>query len=791
MRKPVVSRCLLSFILAAFVAIAPRAARADRERQTVILGCTRPCDGVVAAVRGIGGDLAFKYENVDAIAVNLDPARLPELSGIADVKGVFRDAIVPPPRPVDGVGLGRKGVSADPLLAEDVQALSPADIGKFAGSLPADYSFNNDLVGVSALHAQGKLGQNVVVALIDTGTTNANVVASLSGTVVGGENFVPTDPIQSATSRRNGPHGTWTGTVIAGHVAFGFLNTSTLVRSIKANAPGNNFVGPCPNPPPTAVCFVSMIGTAPAAKIYALKVFDSRGGGSPESRIIAAMDRAITLKRNFNNGMPSVPVSGTGDENDPFKFNSLNIQVVNMSLGGPTLFAGRDVEDQLTLAMLDVGITIAVSAGNDGFPAMTVSSPGTGIGSLTSAAANTAAHERILRDVQFGFGIGPLYRPTTHTQTAFFSSRGPNADGRLGPNVTANGFATFAQGTCQGSAGCLAGTAQAPINLVSGTSFSSPTTAGVAAVLRREVTGATAAQIRNAIIQSANAGVLGDESGRIDQGNGFLNASGALALLQSGGVSSSASGGAKPSDSVRDNVGEAGFRAVNFKDDSFRTHIDRLVPGQVAQFFVPTRRDTDRLVVTLRNVTPENGPAQQNQLFGDDAFIQIADAPTSFNENLVADFVASSATYTLKNPQTGLVRVSIQGDWTNAGRVSADLDIAQQRTKIPGETAEGKVAQDDLIPVRFNVPAGTQQLAVMLFWEHNWGAYPTNDVDLILVAPSGAVNADGATFASPERVVIKSPAAGSWTAFVNGFTINGRADDWQLRVTADGVRLRQ
>ena len=85
-----------------------------------------------------------------------------------------------------------------------------------------------------------------------------------------------------------------------------------------------------------------MVGTAPAAKIYALKVFPSQGGGAPESRIIAAMDRAITLRRNFNNGVTSVPVVGTGTENDPFKYDSLNIKVVNMSLGGPTLFAGGD-----------------------------------------------------------------------------------------------------------------------------------------------------------------------------------------------------------------------------------------------------------------------------------------------------------------------------------------------------------------------------------------------------------------------------------------------------------------
>ena len=84
-----------------------------------------------------------------------------------------------------------------------------------------------------------------------------------------------------------------------------------------------------------------------------------------------------------------------------------------MSLGGATLFAGRDIEDQLTLAMLEVGITLVASAGNDGHAAMTGGSPGTGFGSLTVAAANTAVHERVLRDNQFGFGAGEIL-PADH-----------------------------------------------------------------------------------------------------------------------------------------------------------------------------------------------------------------------------------------------------------------------------------------------------------------------------------------------------------------------------------------
>ena len=40
------------------------------------------------------------------------------------------------------------------------------------------------------------------------------------------------------------------------------------------------------------------------------------------------------------------------------KYSALNITVCNMSLGGPTLYAGRDLQDQLTQAFLDKDIDL-------------------------------------------------------------------------------------------------------------------------------------------------------------------------------------------------------------------------------------------------------------------------------------------------------------------------------------------------------------------------------------------------------------------------------------------------
>ena len=61
------------------------------------------------------------------------------------------------------------------------------------------------------------------------------------------------------------------------------------------------------------------------------------------------------------------------------------------------------------------------------------------------------------------------------------------------------------------------------------------------------------------------------------------------------------------------------------------------------------------------------------------------------------------------------------------------------------------------------------------------------------------VNVLGATAASPERVTIANPMAGTWTAVISGFTINDvrGSGPWESHDTAsfvaiaDGVRLKE
>ncbi len=732
------------FWLAAILAFSFLSAQAG-ESKNFIVQFSSITPEVLSQVKALGGKITHTYDNLNAIAVELPDANPAALKSIAGLTAIAKDRSLSLPSPIRSASIDLPAV----------KGVMPAS--ELAGKLPDDYLFTHGLTGAVNLQLDGIDGSDVVVAVIDSGTANnPDVVPSIAGSVIGGENFVEGDP-ESATSTANGPHGTWVGSTIAGHAAFVFDMNGGLVQSMLAHAP-NSLI---PDFPAEGLAVVPLYGSAPAAKLYAMKVFASTGGGSPESRIIAAMDRAITLRKNYDAGMPSVPVSGSGTEQDPYVYDSLNIGVVNMSLGGPTLFAGGDLEDRMTEAMLDAGIVLVVSAGNSGFSAMTIGSPGSGKGSLTVGAVNTAAHERILRDLQYGPGIGEIFRPTDHTQMAYFSSRGPNADGRNDPDVVSAGFAVLAQSSNGG------------INLVSGTSFSAPDVAGGAALLRQARPEASASEIREALMATANSALLQETAGSNDQGFGLVDYPAALAALDMAmgdDDDEHEHHAKKPKKKVAKNVKRLGYHVLKAKKP-WSSQLGSLEPGEVAHFFILAKPETSQIKVSLTDL--ELGPDdQQNLFFGNDLYLRVQDAVTSTDATLVESFVGGDAEFVIDNPQTGLIRIAVMGDWTNAASVTGTLTVEASKSKKGKASEKGKITEGEFAVFSANVPGGTTALDFKLGWKENWGYYPTDDLDLILLSPSGAVFYDGATLNSPEMVSISEPEAGVWTVLVNGFTVH-------------------
>ena len=735
--------------------------------QRVIIRSTGSRQDLKQKVQALGGKIDHEFQNITAVSATIPTSSMAALNANPQFK-VRKTVEVYTPTPRAPKGISKGVVNLQPL---GQKVFDTNTLIKNANTLPNDYLFNNLLINAAALQASGDLGQGIIVAVIDTGTANnPDVVPALAGTVIGGENMVPSDedPIGSATSTLNGDHGTWVGTMIAAHVGFIFSNDGCLVPSMQLNAPDSVF----DNGDGTSI--VPMIGVAPGASIYAMKVFPSTGGGAPDDRIIAAMDRILTIKKNFLAGMPPVPVSGTGTEDDPFVYDSLNIQVVNMSLGGPTEDAGRDLEDLLTQQMIDAGITLATSAGNAGPAFLTVGSPATGLGSISSAAANIPAHERIFWDLAgdpngCAVGLGLLARPNNTIQTATFSSRGPTADGRRGVDVTSAGYFNLVEG------------ADGSISLVAGTSFAAPAVAGSAALLNYAAPNAPAVQVRNALVAGANPNVLGDKSDRLDQGTGYLDVGNALTLLQNHKVSRK----------LPPFPAWTGDVATNIKKFGLATHkvipgvplnffAVNLVPGQRREFLIDVGKDIGNVQVALTVVKPELPPDQQNQLFGDDLILAVHQAKTSAHgegDYPVNTFINAPGSFSIDSPEPGYMRVAVVGDWTNAGKISAALTVTASKKSSAAFSQYNSITEGDLQVIPYAVPTGLNVVTFELTWNNDWSHYPTNDLDLLVVDPDGNLILDGATLNGRETASIAAPKAGNWTILVSGFNVFGKLHD--------------
>jgi serine protease AprX len=221
-------------------------------------------------------------------------------------------------------------------------------------------------------------------------------------------------------------------------------------------------------------------GVAPAAALVGVKVLDSAGSGAT-SDIVAGLDWVVANK------------------------DLHGIEVVNLSLGSQGCYDGTDASSRAVDAAAAAGLVVTVSAGNAGPGLCTIGSPGVAAGALTvGAMADTGAN---------GF------------KQAHFSSRGPTADGRIKPDVSAPGVAVTSP---------RAGTSS-DYRVMSGTSMAAPFVAGVALLMRDAAPSLTPDQVKTALRATAvDWGVPGADN---DYGAGRLDAYAALAGSGAAGLS--------------------------------------------------------------------------------------------------------------------------------------------------------------------------------------------------------------------------------------------------------------
>lgn len=725
--------------------------------EKVLIRTVKPYNNVVARIEALGGRVKHQYKYVDAIAAEVPRGALDEIRRQVGAKMLIKDALVRMPEGAD-TKLSRSGLTAagsghEGIASEGAVGLAVTSGGGPCQTQPNATTINNSHLNLCGLHAAGKTGAGVIVAVIDSGIRPGFPHLSLDGSIIGCEDFV-NDGLGCSNEGNDG-HGTTVAGMISANAIFSFSPDSPFRNSVLEHCPS------CFSNAPSNTQ-ITMIGSAPLSSIYALRIFNANDVNydpAYTSRLLQAIERVIELREKYDAGQPG----------------GVNIQVVNMSVTGLSLVAGRDLLSMAVDALLDRNIVPTVVAGNAGPSSLTINGPGNSFEALTIGAASDAQNERILRDMQFGPGIGSQYRPFAGTQTAYFSSRGPSADGRIDPDVTASGFACYGQG--YGGIN--------DIDLVSGTSFAAPSVAGVAAVLRQAFPSATARQIRNAIILSANPDLLADNSTELDQGEGFVDAQAAAELLATGNVPDSSAKPRRPKKKVAKNVDRGTFLEP-LKGDVQKT-VSGLKPGQRGEFIYEVKEKTAQVTINISNFVPG---ATQNAFFGDDIFLAVHSAKTSYFFDYQFYGFTRGGTFVINDPEPGLLRVTVNGDWTNASPISADVAIVSVMTPTPVHTANGNIAEGQLLVFPVNIPAGVSQAVFSLRWKHNWSRYPTNDIDIFLEDPSSVLYVEGGTFNSPESVVVNNPIPGTWNVILHGFQVNTGIDKFELRVTLDGQVVR-
>jgi subtilisin family serine protease len=204
-----------------------------------------------------------------------------------------------------------------------------------------------------------------------------------------------------------------------------------------------------------------------------------------------------------------------------------HVDVINMSIGGlPALNDGNKARAILYNNLIDQGVQMFISAGNDG--------PGiNSIGDPSVATKVVSVGSYINKATwQKNYGSDSAYVDNMHP----FSSRGPREDGGFKPNIIAPGAAistipTFFEG------GPVGGTYPLPPGyaMLQGTSMASPQAAGAAAVLLSAAKATsltvTPSQLRQALYSTARL-LDTNRIQVVDQGNGLISVSGAWAMLK-------------------------------------------------------------------------------------------------------------------------------------------------------------------------------------------------------------------------------------------------------------------
>jgi serine protease AprX len=233
-------------------------------------------------------------------------------------------------------------------------------------------------------------------------------------------------------------------------------------------------------------------GVAPGAQLYAAKVLNASGSGSSDD-VIAGIEWCA---------------------------GQAAVNIINLSLGIAGSSDGTDLVSQAVNAAVGSGKVVVVAAGNDGAAPKTIGSPAAATLAITVGAVAEWSHATLLDGESDGIYAAP------------FSSRGPTADGRVKPDITAPGH-TIIAGYIDPSGTGRYGCTNDCYTALSGTSMATPFVAGTVALMLQANPGLNPADVRALLSATAqDRGALAVDGSALkdnDWGYGLLDGYAAVA----------------------------------------------------------------------------------------------------------------------------------------------------------------------------------------------------------------------------------------------------------------------
>lgn len=223
---------------------------------------------------------------------------------------------------------------------------------------------------------------------------------------------------------------------------------------------------------------VGVVGVAPQATVFAVKVLDRSGSGT-DSTVLAGLD---WVAKNAAGVAPA-------------------IRVVNMSLGRAGTLGDNPAYRQAVQKLVQLGVTVVVAAGNDATKEVSQMVPAT-YPEVIAVASTTA---------KSGTSAYPGFTGIVADTASFFTTDGalvasPDGMGYIGVTISAPGEdeEDVSSSGAITSVGILSLKVGGGTTRMSGTSMASPHMAGVAAILQQQAGGGLQAEdIRRKIMTGA------------------------------------------------------------------------------------------------------------------------------------------------------------------------------------------------------------------------------------------------------------------------------------------------